>query len=475
MKNLIIIIVILFFNSILFADGVQPTGNGTEADPYLVETLDNLLWISTNWWDQWDKHFIQTADIDATDTINWNEGEGFSPIGTSVYHPFTGTYNGQDHIIDGLFINRPTSDNQGLFGYTWEGSIEDLGVTNVDITGQNEIGGLMGFNYNTNPINCYSTGIVNGSGTNTGGLVGENCSNIVNCYSLCSVSGNDQVGGLIGYNQQTPFIRNCYSSGDVSGFSNVGGLVGVNSVSTISECYSSGSVSGTGSIGGLIGCSGSGSIVCNCYSSATIYASLQYIGGMIGFASYSTVNNCYSIGYVSGTENGIGGFLGHNTHSDISNSFWDVETSGIDIGSGGGYYTVVTGKTTAEMKNAATFTDTSTVGLEEPWDFVGNPNNDNANEDYWNIDGTTNSGYPFLSLEESVHPAAPTDIIITIVGDDIELSWDDMSATIYKIYRSTEPYSEDWGEEIGYTFINSYTNIGAASETQYFYYVTSLD
>ncbi len=80
-----------------------------------------------------------------------------------------------------------------------------------------------------------------------------------------------------------------------------------------------------------------------------------------------------------------------NSGSSISNSFWNIETSGQTSSAGG------TEKTIEEMQYIATYTDTTTVGLDFPWDFVGNPFNDIANEDYWNIETTINDGYPYLS------------------------------------------------------------------------------
>ena len=62
-----------------------------------------------------------------------------------------------------------------------------------------------------------------------------------------------------------------------------------------------------------------------------------------------------------------------------------------------------------------------------------------------------------------------------IVGNDVILSWDDMSEATYNIYRSTDPYTEDWGLPIGNSDVNSYTDIGATLEDKYFYYVTSVD
>ncbi|MFW5978867.1 MAG: hypothetical protein ACOCQ8_02025, partial [Bacteroidia bacterium] len=63
-------------------------GNGTESAPYQIENLENLYWLSQNS-SFWDAHYIQTADIDASETENWYSGEGFPPIGTEA-EPFTG-------------------------------------------------------------------------------------------------------------------------------------------------------------------------------------------------------------------------------------------------------------------------------------------------------------------------------------------------------------------------------------------------
>ncbi|MBL7148610.1 MAG: T9SS type A sorting domain-containing protein [Candidatus Cloacimonetes bacterium] len=338
MKQKLILLLILISFVGLFADGTEPIGSGTQTDPYQIEILDNLLWISTNS-DSWDKHYIQTVSIDATDTQNWNGGEGFSPIGigTSYYNCFTGTYNGQDYTIDSLFMNRSTSDYQGLFGSTSGATIENLGIINVNVNGYYSVGGLVGSFMN------FST------------------------------------------------INNCYSTGSVNGFECVGGLMGFGGDSTISICYSTASVNGTGSA----------------------------IGGLVGYYAFSLISDCYSTASVDGTGSGIGGLVGVvGNGSTTSNSFWDIETSGTVIGVGYGTSTGVTGKTTVEMQNVATYTDLSTIGLDIPWDFVGNPFDDIGNEDYWDIDIEINNGYPFLT---SIPLVDIDDEVITDIPEVSEL------------------------------------------------------
>ena len=232
MKNLIAFLFILYiFNFLLNADGVQPLGSGTEEDPYQVETLDNLLWISTNP-DSWSSHFIQIADIDASETTNWNDGEGFSPIGEldtpAPENPFTGNYNGAGYTIDQLYINRSSTNNIGLFGRTIGSAIQNLGLTNVNFTGGYWVGSLVGLNRNSIICNSFGTGNVVGI-NRVGGLIGRSSGSIVtNCYSSGNVFGIDEIGGLVGMNYHDSEINNSISESNVDGEVNIGGLVGFN-------------------------------------------------------------------------------------------------------------------------------------------------------------------------------------------------------------------------------------------------------
>ena len=110
-----------------------------------------------------------------------------------------------------------------------------------------------------------------------------------------------------------------------------------------------------------------------------------FLGGLTGFAVSNTILNSYSTGSVvtiDSTNALQGGLVGWNSGSTITDSFYNKETAlQTDTGRG-------TGKTTAEMKTLATFTNTATAGLSTSWDF----------NNIWEIDtsGTINGGYPFL-------------------------------------------------------------------------------
>jgi len=110
-------------------------------------------------------------------SLTANGGKGWEPIG-SVSHRFTGTFDGQGYEIRDLFINRPGEGYVGLFGYVAAGGvIENVGVVNTDVTGNYNVGGLVGWNVGT-VSNSYSTGIVTGDWS-VGGLMGVNAGGTV--------------------------------------------------------------------------------------------------------------------------------------------------------------------------------------------------------------------------------------------------------------------------------------------------------
>jgi hypothetical protein len=179
---------------------------------------------------------------------------GFVPIGSTATK-FTGAFNGQGYTIANLTINRPTTDDVGLFGYVGAGvTVQDVGLLGAAVTGRNYVGALAGNNAGT-ITRSYATGMVNGTGVYIGGLVGYNVgtgSNVTQSYASATVgSPSFYVGGLVGYNEGA--ITQAYAVGAVSGKS-AGGLAGNNS-GTITQAYAAGAVSGT-TLGGLVGNNG---------------------------------------------------------------------------------------------------------------------------------------------------------------------------------------------------------------------------
>ncbi|MHC4628842.1 MAG: GLUG motif-containing protein, partial [Planctomycetota bacterium] len=358
-------------------------GTGEPNDPYQIATAEDLMLLGETPED-YDKHFILTADIDldpnlpgrkvfnraliapdTNDVEDWFQGT-----------PFTGFFCGNGHTISRLTI---IGDSYlGLFGPLGSGAlISDLGLEEVDVNGFGDyVGGLAGINRGS-ITTSYSTGTVSGSSP-LGGLVGTNSGSITMSYSAGAVNGDWDVGGLVGYNGG--LITGSYSAGAVNGDSDVGGLVGYNG-DLITGSYSTGTVSGSSFVGGLVGSSYRGSI-----STGTV-SGVECVGGLVGYTMGSTTM-CYSAAMVSGDQH-VSGLAGCEDPSSVAASFWDIETSG-QVGSDGG-----TGLTTAAMQEIDTF-------LSEGWDFVGEIRNGTCH--YWQI---SPGDYPRLRYHVGGGPMMP--------------------------------------------------------------------
>ncbi|HBX67488.1 MAG TPA: hypothetical protein DEG32_15530, partial [Balneolaceae bacterium] len=166
-------------------------GTGIEADPYQVETLEQLQALK----DSPSSHFVLNNDLDASATSTWNSGAGFVPIGGNT--PFTGSFDGQGFVITGLTIDRTTEDYVGLFAVIGDGgTVSNIGLEQLSISGGGNTGGLAGENNGT-ISGSYADGDVDGSAV-VGGLVGLNNSNISESYSAGTVAGTQDIGGLVG-------------------------------------------------------------------------------------------------------------------------------------------------------------------------------------------------------------------------------------------------------------------------------------
>ena len=238
----------------------------------IIKTADDLNDIRNN---PSGGKYILMNDIDLS-------GYNWEPIS------FNGTFNGNGYVIKNLTINKPSQNNVGLFS-SIIGSVYNLGLEKVNVTGNNTVGALV--------ANLTS-------GT------------ITNCYVTGSVSGNNNVGGLEGAAPLACGLNYCYSTANVTGNSSVGGLVGGGNNGYINNSYATGRVEGNTYVGGLVG-SGNG------------------------------VHNCYSTGKVTGTTN-VGGVIGSVGTNTYSNVYWNTESSGQSIGLGIGTDNTI-GVTTAEL------------------------------------------------------------------------------------------------------------------------------
>ena len=358
---------------------LAPTaGVGTSASPYQIASLENLYWLATQvnaGTPYTGVYFIQTADIIASSTLTWDGGAGWTPIG-NLTNKFSGHYDGNGKTITGLYINRPSTPNVGLFGCighttatTDATTIKNLGVLNATVNGARGTGALVGRvvgNANTLIKDCYATGGTVTGDAATGGLVGANNSFqetpggtnnpvIYKCYSTNSVvfsgngTDNQKIGGLVGCNQKGNSIDS-YARGSVT----------VNSASKAVE-----------RVGGYAGCTDLRGNIIRCYATGAVTTSgpVTKVGGLVG--------NLQTTG---------GGNVGV-----VTDSYWDTQTS-LQATSAGGF-----GRTTEQMITQANYLT---------WNFT----------DIWAIASGANNGYPTLRPEVINHPVIITQPVTQVMS-----------------------------------------------------------
>nr|WP_303648719.1 PKD domain-containing protein [Haloarchaeobius litoreus] len=260
--------------------------------------------------------YVLTGDIDAGPTAGWNGGSGFEPLGDSDTG-FTGTFDGDGYTISGLTIDRPGTEDVGLFGYVGSaGTIANVTLEG-NVTGQLRVGQLVGLNDGTIEASA-ATGLTNGY-RNVGGLVGRSDGAIRRSAATGQrTSETKAAGGLVGQSFGT--IDRSYATGDVDADTLAGGLVGHNE-GTIADSYATGTVTAGYTAGGLVG---------------------KNTGADPSGIGLGTVRRSYATGTVTATEGDAeaGGLAGRNERPDgdgtIENSYWDVGTTGQECAGGDG-------------------------------------------------------------------------------------------------------------------------------------------
>ena len=229
-------------------------GLGTDKSPYEISTatqLENFRDLVNREGGNPAAHAKLMNNIDLKDVCGKDAGESeeevsWGPIGTSSSNSYSGTFDGNGHKIENLYINTTDSgaENQGLFGFVGTGgTVQNLTVSG-NVSGDEDVGGVVGYNNGGTVTGCIfsGSGSVSGPGNRVGGVVGRNFGGTVeNCYNTGSVNGSadsSNVGGVVGRNFRGT-VENCYNTGSVSGPGNrVGGVVGYNNgSSTVTGCY----------------------------------------------------------------------------------------------------------------------------------------------------------------------------------------------------------------------------------------------
>ncbi len=343
------------------------SGSGTEDDPYIIKTAEQLALLAKNVNDgrgYMGSYFKLESDIVlGTSSVkrNWpGIGQWYvNSNGNDEFIEFNGTFDGNGKTISGLFVSVSGQRGAGLFGCLNGATIKNLKIKGADIrsesragilascsfygriencsvdgkvVGDELVGGISGYSVMETISGCSSTASVDGA-IDVGGIVGEGYyTDFNNCTNSGNVIGNQYVGGIVGDITEGS-ILNSKNSGKVQTRTeqenyNCGGIVGSALASNIDKCENSGEVIGIENVGGIAGTAEclsyegdderTPSKITNCKNSGKVgklasdtdYHEPIDIGGIVGYFRWSTLNNCSNTGIVLGYED-ISGIVGY--------------------------------------------------------------------------------------------------------------------------------------------------------------------
>jgi len=320
------------------------------AEPIGISDCDGLQAMNNNL----SADYILLNNIDCSDTINWNEGRGWTPIGAYEFEGniFTGSLNGQNYNISDVFMNRSIGE-QSIYGLGMFNIINQASFSNFKLINPNII-------IDTNDeLGSYSVCAI-------GTLVGWSSNSTI-----------ERVGALGG-----SMVVNDYSC-------DVAGLVAYVDKGILNQTFYQGEV--TASLGQNLGLLTAyierEAIVRDSYSIGTVTGD-EFVGGLTGLLNQdTTLINSYTVSVVNG-NNYVYGLIG-DAYGSVTNSYWNTDVSGIEAN-----LSTEKGRTTEEM------TYPYAVNTYEEWNF----------DSIWTQDLTGyNNGYPFLSWETTIieEPVTP--------------------------------------------------------------------
>ena len=336
--------------------GNQPptgvTGNGTEAEPFMLKTVDHLAWfrdyVNVGKTSACAKIADDVEEIDMSTVCHKADAEkqvaelSWTPIG-NYSKQYQGTFDGNGKTIRNLFISS-TSNEIGFFGYAADCRIKNITFDNAKVKGNDN----------------SSTGILAGY---AGSCVIENIKTTGNC----SVEGNYETGGIAG--RANGNISNCENHAIVKGLHSVGGIVGIcfDSENSITSCANYGEITGTEDfVGGIIGYFGEGSLQ-NSANNGNISGNAR-VGNLIGYANICNINNVLGIGnitanyadcnglivgYIVDASSSASGILAYNSSAKMTIGGTELTGDAV-VAIGSGSLTYPEGKNEADVVKAFT-------------------------------------------------------------------------------------------------------------------------
>jgi len=332
-------------------------------------------------------------------------------------------------VIDLAYVGDIASGITGSVGRgdssLTDNPIKNLGLEDINITGGSTIGGMIGSCLGFNIIagfpvkNCYVTGSIIGTRQAGGFIGGSNNGYFLNCYTdvgitINSIDGRCGVGSFVGSDYINTDCVNCYGiglithNGDIRDKTFIGGLCGEVDYDIVDHTNDGVVTEGAGGKV-LITKAGIFDEAAVGMHAGIDWNDVNYTNGWFEIlASDDNDTVLIDVDFNGNIASGVDVDICDPSGIDYAtNSFWDKTTTGVDVdGRGDGD---ATGKTTAQMKKEATFTN---------WDF---------STPIWWI--TEDSSYPQLQVfgknpglpSQATNPS-PIDNA-TDVAVDTMLSW----------------------------------------------------
>ncbi len=323
-----------------------------------------------------------TQDIDMSGAADWQ------PLGSPT-DEFDVVFEGNNHTIYNLTIARPGQDNSGLFtslgsdseirnlyidqayvtgaqkvgvlaSFAGEGArMTNIHLDRVIVNGQQGVGGLMGLTRKAELIEIsIHNSKVNASGSQAGGLVGEDVGSSFYqvAASELSVNGQEEVGGLIGSSINTELMFSVSYANRVTGVDRVGGLLGHGTgVVTFSSYVGNSNISASVNGGGLIGQYRASDVISS-YARANSILVDSSGGGLVGRMDSSGISYSYAAENTVNGSSDIGGLIGWYGHySNNENKVYKDDSQG----------TFGTHKTASELKQPTDYT-----AIYDEWDEI---------------------------------------------------------------------------------------------------------
>ncbi len=384
-------------------------GDGTESNPYQIATAEQLSYLadlinnfsSNNYTEEVSYrtgYYVLTADIelnDISDFASWETkapAHEWEPIGASSGDAFEGHFDGDGHVIKGMYIDNNytfSNSNQGgkgtcvgLFGYLNDAVVSDVTLEDSLILANSHVtyaGSIAGRAMASEVRECTSAADMKvAMADHLGGILGYsiNTESKDKVLEMCTIYGNTftgeinftnalpektaYIGGVIGYAMGN--VANCTNRGSilVQGETNdyIGGIAGEfkGGNSALTDCVNESAItlSGNPYLGGICGhilagsattsSTGENDITCvlNCENkgnitltenSNSVPATVGGVAGNIGDfgGSYLQIDLCKNSGTVSGLGH-VGGVIGESTVVAIPWAVANCENSGAVTG-----------------------------------------------------------------------------------------------------------------------------------------------